>query len=153
MATHNVQTRVRVESVKLFDVSSFVAELDRPRSKFPLLPPFIELPFIGSLASIPLPPAKVYHRSTAIVSAIIVPTAADLAYGLVFTPDRGAVMSRVGPGKVGFQPRFYRYSDVTQMRRQPIYSFHKAMVNCLARHQTDAAKCGHIDFVNVAPAY
>jgi hypothetical protein len=143
-----------VESVKLFDVSSFVAELDRPRAKFPLVPPFIELPFIGSIASIPLPRARVYHRSTAIVSAIIVPTAADLAYGLVFTPDRGALKTRGNTRNSGNPPyRFYSYSDLSQMRRAPIYAYHKEMVNCLAKHQTDASACRKITFSTVPPAF
>jgi hypothetical protein len=89
VARHNVATRVRVESVKLFDVSSMTAMVQRPRARLPIVPPFIEIPIIHDILSIPLPAAKIYHASTAIVSAIIVPTAADLAYGLVFTRDRG----------------------------------------------------------------
>lgn len=88
VSTHNTTTKVRVDSIKLFEVSSFSAELQRGRSRFPLLPPFVELPYIGTIVGIPLPPAKQYHTSIAVLSAVVVPTAADLAYGLQFTHDR-----------------------------------------------------------------
>src|ERR1700675_906151 len=62
--------------------------LQRPKSRFPILPPFFEVPYFGGLIGIPLAGAKEYHRSTAVVSAVIVPTAADLAYGIDFSADR-----------------------------------------------------------------
>ena len=88
VATHDTVTRIRVESVKLFEVSSFSAIVARSRSKFPLLPPFVEIPYIGTIAGIPLPGAKEYHGSFAIMSAIVVPTAADIGVGLKFLFDQ-----------------------------------------------------------------
>jgi hypothetical protein len=73
---------VRIDSVKLFEISSFSAIVERSRSRFPLLPPFVEIPYIGTFAGIPMTPAKEYHSSTAILSAYVVPTAADIASGL-----------------------------------------------------------------------
>jgi hypothetical protein len=97
VSTHDTTTRVRVDSIKLFTVSSFSAELRKSRSQIPLFPlPFVEVPYIGTLAGIPLPPAKEYHTSTAVLGAIVVPTAADLAYGLAFVSDR-----ILGPGSDG----------------------------------------------------
>jgi len=93
VAQHNTTTKVRLESIKLFEISSFTAFLERSRRNFPLLLPFVELPYIGSFVSLPLPGAKEYHRSTAVMSAIVVPTAADLANGLRFVSDRLAVAS------------------------------------------------------------
>lgn len=121
IAKHDVSTRVRVESTKLFEVSAFSAMLQRPRSKFPIVPPFFEVPYFGSFIGWPIPGAKVYHRSTAIVSAVIVPTAADLAFGIEFTDDRvcdGEGCHPAGsPKEFGsLQPRI----------------FHKAMIECLA---------------------
>ena len=151
VARHNVTTRVRVQSVKLFDVSSFSALVERPRSKFPILPPFVEIPYLGTLAGVPLPPAKEYHRSTAIVSAIIVPTAADLAYGMVFSPDRGMIPD-TGERTRWFLPqfRFYRYGSLSQLRHMPIFSYHKAMLKCLA---LGTASCWAFDFTTVAPDF
>ncbi|MDQ2843319.1 MAG: hypothetical protein M3Y72_20230, partial [Acidobacteriota bacterium] len=57
VATHNTSTRVRVDSVRLFDVSAFTAVLQRSHSRFPLLPPFMEIPYIGTIVGVPLPPA------------------------------------------------------------------------------------------------
>jgi hypothetical protein len=86
VATHNTNTKVRVDSTKLFEVSSFAAALVHGRS-IPLVPPGVDLPYIGSRARLRLKPGTVYHRSFAIVSAVIVPTAADLANMIEFNED------------------------------------------------------------------
>ncbi len=86
VATHNTSTKVRVDSTKLFEVSSFAAALVHGRS-IPLIPPGVDLPYIGSIARLRLKPGTVYHRSFAIVSAVIVPTAADIANMLEFSED------------------------------------------------------------------
>src|SRR6202044_1616612 len=64
---HDVTTHVRVDSLKLFQISSMTAILRAGRTKLPLLPPFVEIPYIGTLAGVPLPQAKSYHSSTAIL--------------------------------------------------------------------------------------
>jgi hypothetical protein len=87
VASHDTTTRVRVDSIKLFGVSSFSAIVERSRSRFPLLPPFVEIPYIGTFAGIPLGPAREFHTSSAVISAYVVPTAADIAYGLRFVSD------------------------------------------------------------------
>lgn len=131
VARHNVATRVRVESVKLFDVSTFTAMVQRPRTKLPVVPPFIEIPLIGSLLSVPLPAAKVYHASSAIVSAIIVPTAADLGYGLAFEDDRGVFLEDKNFSRRPFTIRVLtQHSQLPETA--PVYQYHSAMVNCLA---------------------
>jgi hypothetical protein len=142
VAKHDTSTRVRVESIKLFEVSSFSAILQRSRPRFPLIPPFVELPYIGTIAGIPLPAAKEYHNSTAILSAIVVPTAADLAYGLTFQSDRvvdpsGAcqwptiVEQKIEqPAKPFCQLR--RALSLSDIDKQPIRNFHKAVIHCLS---------------------
>jgi len=121
VAKHNVTTRVRVESLKLFDVSAFSATLQRPRSKFPIILPFVEVPYFGSFVGLPRNASKVFHRSTAVVSAVMVPTASDLAYGIDFFDDRvcdqNACQRAVSPANFG---------------SLPLRNFHKAMVECLA---------------------
>jgi hypothetical protein len=82
-----LDTSVRVESLKLFDVSSFTADLSRGREPIPLLPPFVDLPYIGSLVKLKRDPSVVYHKSFAIVSAVVVPTAADMLSGLRYHGD------------------------------------------------------------------
>ena len=165
VAEHNVTTRVRVESIKLFELSSFSALIQRPRSKFPLIPPLIELPFIGSIASLPLPGAKEYHRSTAIVSAVIVPTAADLAYGINFAHDR--LLTKETSTMWGHDYEMRSVSSLTQFQsdsqRMPIRAFHKAMVNCFATNgglpftggerAVSPAGCATLDFRRVPPEF
>lgn len=130
VATHNTTTKVRVDSLKLFDVSSFSARLQRSRPRFPLVPPFVELPYIGTFVGVPLRPADEYHLSKAILSAMVEPTAADLAYGLVFEHDRLTAaedQSQCGQGSICFR----RAVSLGDFGDSPIRNFHKAMVNCL----------------------
>jgi hypothetical protein len=99
ISNFEVTTRIRVDSVKLFELSSYSAVLQRPKSKFPLLPPFVEIPYIGTIAGIPLPDAKEYHESTAIISAMVAPTASDIGFGLRFWDD--LVLYDNEPGETG----------------------------------------------------
>ena len=87
VSQQTIETNVRVDSLKLFEVSSFSAALSRGREPISLRPPFIELPYIGSFIHLKLSPSTVYHRSFAIVSAVVVPTSGDLLTGLRFVAD------------------------------------------------------------------
>src|SRR5581483_2898032 len=133
VARHNVMTRVRVESVKLFDLSSFSAMIQRPRAKLPLIPPLIDLPLINNLLAVPLPAAKLFYGSSAIVSAIIVPTASDLAYGIAFTSDRAVFTDHTW--RTVSRP--IQFPDNVQ-----IYGYHRMMVNCLATRGQIAIAAG-----------
>ena len=88
VATHDTVTHIRVDSLKLFEVSAVSAKLTLSRPPIPLVLPGVELPYIGSIVGLPRKPAQEYHSSVAIMSAIVVPTAADLASGLRFVDDR-----------------------------------------------------------------
>jgi hypothetical protein len=133
VAKHNTNTRVRVESLKLFEVSSLSAILQRPRSRFPLLPPFLEVPYFGSFIGYPLKGATEYHRSTAVVSAVIVPTAADLAFGIDFGADR--VCERADPE---YGVRCHRVNSADDLQGLPFRSYHKAMMQCFATSEKTA---------------
>jgi hypothetical protein len=95
VAAQNVKTRVRVESLKLFQVSAFTMELTHPQEGKPL--PIIGWGWQGVFGSTPgldrvfrFPPsAKTEdNRSFAIVRAVVVPTAMDLGLSLRFESDR-----------------------------------------------------------------
>ena len=166
VANHDIVTRIRVESVKLFEVSSFSAIVQRSRSRFPLLPPFVEIPYIGTVAGIPIPGAKEYHSSTAIMSAMVVPTAADIAYGLRFAFDQvvdgdagscSFVKGSAGP-TVAKPCRFRRAVSMRDLNELPITGFHKAMIHCFATDMksvyssvanltsTDTSACKRLSF-------
>ena len=145
VGVHTTVTKVRLESIKLFEISSFTAVLQRSRRNFPLLPPFVEIPYIGSIFSVPLPGAKEYHRSTAIMSAVVVPTAADLANGIAFTKDRVLVSpERNGSdqtcslqdvlNEAGQDKKECRLEPALSLRDIPgsISEYNKAMVRCLS---------------------
>lgn len=161
VASHDTATRVRVESVKLFEISSLTAIVERSRSRFPLLPPFIEIPYIGTLAGIPLPPAKEYHASTAILSAYVVPTAADLANGLRFASD--LIVDGLNPGPCSYFPGaagpdvpnaclFRRALSMHDFGSHSIGSFNREMTRCLS-DQTSSTYCSSVTLDNVPNVY
>jgi len=115
VAGHMVQTNVRVDSLKLFEISSFTGSITRGRRPYPLLPPLVELPLIGSFVKYQPNPVTVYHRSFAVVSATIVPTASDMVNGLRFHLDLN--------------------KDGLRMPKPPkgAILFHQQMVNCIAK--------------------
>jgi hypothetical protein len=133
VATHDTTTKVRVDSLKIFEISSFSALLQRSRSRFPLVPPLVELPYIGTIVGVPIPGAKEYHSSTAVLSAIVVPTAADLAYGLAFVDDHVVAEDQSKCDQQKLPVCSLRGAvALADLNHQPIRNFHKAMLNCLA---------------------
>jgi hypothetical protein len=134
VATHNITTKVRVDSIRLFEISSFSAELQRSRTRIPLIPPFVEMPYIGSLVGIPRRPGMEFHNSSAILSVVVVPTAADIAYGLAFVDDR--LLWDIPPKGCGGDKQALCKARLplamSDFGDKNIVSFHVAMLNCLA---------------------
>jgi hypothetical protein len=142
VAQHDVTTDVRVEALKLFELSSFSATLNRGRKGFPILPPLVELPLVGSFARIPLPPGTMYHRSFAVISAVIVPTASDLANGIAFVSDSSlggcaadSSFSGCDPHKPDSWPT--RHLTSAGSLSKPIRMFHTEMLDCFASQTPD----------------
>lgn len=162
VANHDTTTRVRVDSIKLFEVSSFSAIVERSRSRFPLLPPFVEIPYIGTFAGIPLGAAKEFHSSTAIISAYVVPTAADIAYGLHFVSD--LVVDGLNPGPCSFfkgaagpdVKNACLFRNMLSLRdvgtQQPIHEFNKNIIRCFAT-DTSSDGCRHVSFDNTLESW
>jgi hypothetical protein len=160
VANHDTATRVRVNSVKLFEVSSFTAIVERSRSRFPLLPPFVEIPYIGTFAGIPLGAAKEFHSSTAILSAYVVPTASDIAYGLRYVSDLLVDGLNSGPcsfykGAAGpdvTNACLFRKAVSLHDLKQPVSNFNKVMTHCLAT-DTSSTGCRSVSFNGVPNMY
>jgi hypothetical protein len=130
VSQHDVTTHVRIDSIRLFDISSLTAVVSKGRDKFPLLPPFVEIPYIGTLAGIPLPAAREFHSSSAVLSAVIVPTATDIAYSLRFTDDR--ILQDNGthpPSALRFTVR--KATAMSDFGAEQVREFHKLKVRCL----------------------
>jgi hypothetical protein len=170
VGTHGVITHVRVDSVVLFDLSSFSAVLSKGRPLLPLLPPLVELPYIGTLAGVPLPAAKEYHSSSAIVSAVVVPTATDLAFGIRFVNDvvldskSADCFWNVARDQRGHtQPYGQHYcqaraaQSLLDLAKQPIREFNRRKIQCLATeglssvpdYDSGAALCDGLQFADV----
>lgn len=136
IASQTVNTKVRLESIKLFEISSFSATLERSRQNFPILPSFVTIPYVGSFLSWPVKGAAQYHRSTAIMSAVVVPTAADLANGVAFTDDRictGETEGASNSSSSGTPNCFtHRALSLYDFQGKWIPSINKKVVNCLA---------------------
>ncbi len=156
VAQHDVTSRVRVDSIKLFELSSFTAIVERSHGRFPLLPPFVELPYIGTFAGIPLGSAKEFHSSTAVLSAYVIPTAADLAYGLRFQHD--LLTDSINPARCRLvqaaatpnAPQACIYRPIYALRdiginQPPLGEFNRQMIRCLEKH-TDEDICSFVTF-------
>jgi hypothetical protein len=142
VAQHDVTTNVRVEALKLFELSSFSATLNRGRKGFPILPPLVELPYVGSFARVPIPPGTMYHRSFAVISAIIVPTASDLANGITFASDM--VLDACGPDTKTsdcdpHNPGTWPTHHAASMNpiSKAVRIFHTQMLTCFASQNPD----------------
>ncbi|MGH9745633.1 MAG: hypothetical protein ACRD59_05920 [Candidatus Acidiferrales bacterium] len=95
VSDHHVITHVRVESLKLFQLSSFTMEVTHPLRGNPV--PVIGwawegifglTPGLGNIFRMPPYSKTIDNRSYAIVRAVVVPTAMDLGLSLRFEGDR-----------------------------------------------------------------
>ena len=135
VSQQTVDTKVRLESIKLFEISSFSATLQRSRSNIPIIPPGFEIPYVHSVLSLPVPGASQFHRSTAVMSAVVVPTAADLAIGLELTDDRVLVVSPFGQNNchLGDQPR--------ACSARPVYSLEDLHLPSIREYNRRKVQC------------
>jgi hypothetical protein len=125
ITNHKVTTTVRVDSLKLFEISTLSSKMSRGRDPIPLLPPFVQLPYIGSFASYKPKPSLAYHQSFAIVSATILPSAADLINGLRFRDDHTLTADQT-EGAVNALPVKER-----QRLTEQIQKFHRTVIGCI----------------------
>lgn len=120
VAEHKVNSHVRVESLKLFSISSFTMELQHPErgQPFPIIGQaweavFGQTPYIGKLFHFPDRLKTVDNRSAAIIRAVIVPTAMDLGLGLrmeqdrVFDPAENVTIPLRSMAQMGGKPRMF----------------------------------------------
>jgi hypothetical protein len=150
----SISTRIRVDSVKMFEVASFSAELLTSRKNVPIFPvPLVQLPYLSSVFSIPLHPAREFHSNIAVMSAVIIPTATDLASGIRFVADRlveppplGQKLGCYWPPYSGHPPspnypHFCKLRPavaLSDLADQPIREFHRKTIYCLSTGMTAA---------------
>jgi len=141
VADHQVTTTVRVESLKLFQVSGFTMELTHPKRGTPV--PVIgqvweglfgTMPGVDKLFHFPNTTKKVDNRSVAIVRAVVVPTAMDLGQSLDFESDR------VSDPLTGSTDPIYSMQQIGGKIRP----FHKKLMECVIRGKSDCWGCSGI---------
>jgi len=144
VAKHETTSKVRIDSLRIFEVSSLVAQLQRSRSRFPILPvPGLEVPYIGSLVGVPRRPGTEYHASIAVLGAIVVPTAADLAYGTRFEADQIVESETVKVCEWGTLDKcLFRPPEAMDDLGKGIRQFHQMMLNCLTSRSVSVALLG-----------
>jgi hypothetical protein len=168
VATHHTQTHIRVDSLKLFEVSSVAMKLSMTRPPFPIILPGVEMPYIGALVGYPRKPSTEYHSSVAIMSAIVVPTAADLAYGLAFVYDRVVYLPGTGcrrPWETGTLPycAAMRAQSLSELDG-PVIVFHRIRKQCIGTGEVHAyptleqrtqvsPDCQNLKFNTIMPEY
>jgi len=132
VSQHDVTTHVRIDSIRLFDISSLTAIVNKGRDKLPLLPPFVEIPYIGTLVGIPLSAAREYHSSNAVLSAVIVPTATDIAYSLRFTADRILQNDNAMASTATARWTIRKAASMSDFGSEPVLEFHKIKLHCIS---------------------
>jgi hypothetical protein len=139
VADHHVNTRVRVDSLRLFQISAFTMELTHPQPPKCVWNPFCaawgaifgSVPGLRHVGEYRREPKTIDNRSVAIVRAVIVPTAMDLGLGLRFERDR--IVDPVTNTAVALNS-----SAQIGGRIQP---FHKEFIHCMAQAADGAHSC------------
>jgi hypothetical protein len=86
VAKHAASTKVRLEPLDMFMLSSFGLTTTHPRTDF-VFPVLGRIPFLGQMFRFPRRPDHVIHESLLLVYSTILPTAPDLAELLVADPE------------------------------------------------------------------
>jgi hypothetical protein len=174
----SISTRIRVDSVKMFEVASFSAELVTSRKNIPIAPvPLVQLPYFSSIFSIPLHPAREFHSNIAVMSAVIIPTATDLASGIRFVADRIVEPPPLSQKLGCYWPPYSNHPPspdyphlcklrpavaISDLADQPIREYHRKMIYCLSTGMvaaesnllsssdvTGSAECNNLTFSEV----
>jgi len=86
VARHSASTKIRLEPLDMFALSSFGLTTTHPRTDF-VVPIIGRMPFLGQMFRFPRSPDRVIHESLLLVYSTILPTASDLAELLVVDPE------------------------------------------------------------------
>lgn len=88
VSEHEVNTLVRMDSMKFFEISTMQSVIARQKARYKLIDPVIELPLLDGLGyGVRRRPQVIYNQSIIFLEASIMPTAADLGQGLIYQSD------------------------------------------------------------------
>jgi hypothetical protein len=131
VSQHTVETHVRVNSLRLFKVSTLGSTLARGQGSWKPFDPYIEIPLLGELFARPRPPKEIYTQSLVFVDAVVVPTAADLGYGVPVVFDQLEL-------EAGRSRNMTRFEDFPNHLGDRILQYHQQVVDCLNREYVNS---------------
>jgi hypothetical protein len=134
VSDHKVSTRVRVNSLNLFKLSTMESVLARGKTPWKPIDPWLEIPVLGEVVKVPRRPAITYHRSFIFINALVVPTAADLGNGIPINADE--VMAPGNPGLFISAHKFDQLGGLEVARR--IKKFHQSLLGLFASQHVGA---------------
>lgn len=151
VANHSVTTKVRVEAMKLFEVSTFMTTVHHPQPDgiVPVVGHawnslFGAVPGAGRLFKWRRRPAPMHHRSTALINAIVVPTPMDLVAGTRFKYDQ-----EPNPDPWKQESKNKRERTVKRLTPPPhAFEFHQDFHECLIKSVKTGidTECENIEF-------
>jgi hypothetical protein len=126
VSQHTVDTHVRLDSMRLFKVSTLGSTLARGQGPWKPFDPYIQIPLLGELFARPRPPKEIYTQSLVFVDAVVVPTAADLGFGVPVIYDEMEL-------EAGRYKKLTRFEDFPSHLGDRILQYHQQVVDCLNR--------------------
>lgn len=157
VTTHHLQTKVRVDNLKLFEVSTARSLVARGQAPWVPLDPYFEIPVLSQLVKKPRKPKGVFTQSLLFINALVVPTAIDLAYGNPITGDTSVGSAQQAtPGSPAPSPRTMREAgDLKRLTpndsRFAIEDYHADFIRCLSSQYID--KDGHVAGCTTPPQW
>jgi len=142
VSEHEVNTMVRMDSLKFFEISTMESVIARQKDRWKPIDPVVELPLLDGLGyGIRRRPEVIYSQSEIFLEATIVPTAADLGNSLLMQYDRIA-MGACPPTHDGYveahEPAdFCSAWKGGQNELARIMDYHKALLAYFSRQTLD----------------
>jgi len=127
VSNHYIKSHVRLQSLKLFELSSLDSTLARGKTPWKLIDPYLEIPAISELVRIPRHPDLIRQRSVVFLSAVVVPTAADLAATPLDVDAYRQPTSRTGKHLHSIAPELL----------EEVMDYHKRVLECISAAATD----------------
>jgi hypothetical protein len=131
VSNHHVKSHVRLESLKLFELSALDSTLARGKTPCKPIDPYLEIPVLGELVRIPRRPELIRQRSIVFLSAVVVPTAADLAATPIEEDRDGSSLDQ--PGR-----NLHSMANMSPQLLDRLKEYHRRMLACLSATVTDA---------------
>jgi hypothetical protein len=142
VATHTVNTHVRLDSLRLLQLSTMSSVLARSQQPWKPFDPVVEFPGLGLLFKHPRKAKEVYTQSLIFVDAMVVPTAIDLGYGVPiatdqFPPKKNANSQQATLSGGNNQPDEKLRSELNEVLRNQLPNYHQSIIGCLYREYID----------------